>query len=295
MAESSAEVSSIAKGSKAWALKVQREAVELAKTAETNEFALGKILWDVFNVPVDGDPKLGAVYKVHFGFDNLGDWAESKLNLHRRKAERLCRMWKVLEVDLADVPKDIKRKLHALGGSKLRLLTRDNVINAKNAEKWAEKASAMTYPELDRTVNKYLADKEKKRIAAEEAAANTKEDKRIAAREAKEPEEDEDELPPAEKSKLFQFTCFDESIELVEQALVRAGELSHSEVKGYNIGLICMDFVATNDWGKAKDPKARLRYLAKVERLLGVKIVAFDEKIEKVVYGLPTLKKFGRE
>jgi hypothetical protein len=75
--------------------------------------------------------------------------------------------------------------------------------------------------------------------------------------------------------------------QIVEQALVRAAEISGSDRDGENLTMICTDFLATNDFGRPGDPAARARYLVRLATALGVRIVAVDGKTNELVFGDP--------
>jgi hypothetical protein len=120
---------------------------------------------------------------------------------------------------------------------------------------------------------------------------------------AKSPKDDEGvELPETERQHLFKFLCFDEQIDNVRDAIERAEELvkaqgnvpAHGGFSTSNLlSLICMDFLATNTFGKKGDLSARKHFLAKLEHHLGMKLIGVENG--QVVYGLNTLKKLGED
>ncbi len=83
------------------------------------------------------------------------------------------------------------------------------------------------------------------------------------------------------------FAMVRDAMQVLNTALTRCEEITRNPSRSHNLELIAIDFLATNDWGKAKDPRTRLRYLAKMERLMGVRIVAFSAEEERAVYVSP--------
>lgn len=127
--------------------------------------------------------------------------------------------------------------------------------------------------------------------------------KHLQPEKAKKPKVDDSvELPATERQHLFKFLCFDEQIDNVRDAIERAEELvkaqgnvpAHGGFSTSNLlSLICMDFLATNTFGKKGDLSARKHFLAKLEHHLGMKLIGVENG--QVVYGLNTLKKLGED
>lgn len=203
----------------------------------------------------------------------------------------------------------------------------------KTVARWVEKAEQSNYPTLMHTLKKAMdhidktpsgyvdkgdafADSEE---SVEEDVAEDEEEEEVETEEeedswhekhlkAKEkakaaPKDDEGiELPETERQHLFKFLCFDEQIDNVRDAIERAEELvkaqgnvpAHGGFSTSNLlSLICMDFLATNTFGKKGDLSARKHFLAKLEHHLGMKLIGVENG--QVVYGLHTLKKLGED
>jgi len=92
------------------------------------------------------------------------------------------------------------------------------------------------------------------------------------------------------------FNCrlFGDQIETVNLAMKRSAELSNSDKVGHNLSLICLDFIATNDF-KFSNELQRLRFLAKFERLFNYKMILVDPDAGEVVYGIQTLEQLARK
>jgi hypothetical protein len=98
-----------------------------------------------------------------------------------------------------------------------------------------------------------------------------------------------------EDIQFMHFGLFPEQFLIVAEALERVKELSKSDKKGHNLSMICTDFLATNDFiGGAHADETKARYLSKIEKLMGVRLVAVDVKSKDVVYGIGTLEKMSK-
>lgn len=85
------------------------------------------------------------------------------------------------------------------------------------------------------------------------------------------------------------FKLFNEQFDIVEQALSRASEQSGSKDKGYNLQLICMEYLATSDL--QDDPRKNLeKHLQKFCELAKIKVVAMDRDTNEVLLGKELLQ-----
>jgi hypothetical protein len=266
-------------GSETWSDKVRRRARNLIRTIDRGYMELGELLYTVHDTPINGDPNQPSVC-VSWGYTGFADWAEKELGIHRRKAERLQRIWWELEVRLAGkLSPAVKQRIVDLGWSKVREIVR--VLSEANSEQWVEMAENLTHPELCNAIRQALIEQEKK----EQAAAVGSDD-------------DEDEEggypnPPDDinRFKWKQFHLTPEQRENVNMALDRAKELASSTKDGHCLDLICTDFLATNDFRKSDDPEMPLRFLAKFERLMGKRIVVVDPESWTIEYGIDALQR----
>lgn len=326
-------------GTKSWADKMRKNAREVASRMETGYMDLGKILYDLYDVPVDGNPDNGPWYK-EWGYSTLGDFTETELNLQRRKAEYLRGIYYRLEVELADMDPGLKKRVIALGWSKARELIK--ILTPKNASKWADLAEGSNYPDLCASIAKYkekleaahaLKDKGEKYVApvpvkiskkkaAEEdlptafasfqPPANDSEAPKILSTavmpgshgsskplpEASvdvEPELDPVQILINDGEKFYprHFAFPADLRDIVDAALKRAAELSNSSSPSHNMGIICQDFLATNPFGKP-DQDQVLRFLAKFEKLLNVRLVVIDED-DDPIYGMSHLEALSKK
>ena len=295
-------------GSKAWAKKLRAEAKELVESLETGYMNLAKILFTVYDTPIDGDRQKKPIYTL-WGFNTFRDYAEQELDLHYKKAESLRFIWYRIEIELDGMNEVVKKRLLALGWSKVRELCR--IIKLSNVEAWVTKAEGMNYQTVEAAVRKARERQEGEEVERE-------------VRKQGDPIEKSNQLsgtydgdssePPAEGisvpqrdswavgdkdprdeplfSKNFKF--YPDQLETVRLAIDRAKELSGSERPGHNFSLICLDFLANNDFTKASEEQ-KLRYVAKLEKLIGYKFIVVDPSSTDVLYGLATLEKVAKE
>jgi hypothetical protein len=100
-------------GSEEWSDKLRRKARDLANRINRDYMVLGEILYTVWDTPVGGDPKKPPIYTA-WGYESFSDYAEQELNVNRRTAEHLRRIYYVLEVELRGL-EPLLRKLQGFG------------------------------------------------------------------------------------------------------------------------------------------------------------------------------------
>jgi hypothetical protein len=130
------------------------------------------------------------------------------------------------------------------------------------------------------------------KLAADKSEEELEEDEQEEARNKGENEENYDY---EREATLFtkNFVFLPEQIETVKLAIKRASELSNRSSPGHNLSLICLDYIATNDFTKASEEQ-RLRYIAKLEKLMGYKLIVVDPKTKDIVFGIGTLEKVAK-
>lgn len=291
-------------GSKTWAKKIRARAKELVADIDRQFIELSEILYKVYDVPIDGDSKNGPIYTL-WGYKSFRDYAEQELGLHYKRAERLRFLYYRLEVELDGLDRGpLRERFLALGLSKVREMIR--ILTKRNAEKWVEMAEASNYQTVDAKVRKALDMKEDAEV---EAAVRAEGDPVVKSNklshektwDERTDEAIEESMGPGKWGKdsgeqLFSkmFSFYPDQLETVKGALKRAGELTDKTSAGHNLSLICLDFLSNNDFTKASEEQ-RLRYVAKMEKLIGYKFVVVDPKTKEVLYGLSTLEKIAKE
>lgn len=277
------EKADLARGSKNWASKTRRRAKELVQELDLGYMELARILYQVFDTPIDGDRQRGAIY-TSWGFTSFGDYAERELGIHHKKAERLRLIWFTLEVQLEGLDAALKERVVALGYSKVRELVR--VLTLRNATTWIEQAENMTYRQLYAEVVD-----EKRRQGVEDALLGAGSDGEPAdpAQEGEPLLLDRVPTPVVEKLYPQRFDLFPLQLENVTLALKKAGELCGSDKRGHQLDMICTDFLSGNDF-MGGDSDKRLRYVAKLEKQLGLKLIVVDPDAKEIVYGIDALQ-----
>lgn len=272
-------------GSKQWGMRVRKRARELSETLDLGYMELARVLYQVWDTPIDGDPNRAPIY-TSWGFDSFADYSERELNLNHKKAERLRLIWYTLEVQLKDMDSKLKDRIVNLGYSKVRELIR--VLTIRNAEMWIEQAENLTYRQLYKSV---IDEKRNQEIEpailgpggiADQAGAAGTGDSFSAGEDA------------FETFKQKRFDLAPAQLENVSLALKKCSDLSGSEKEGHLLDLICTDFIATNDV-MGDDMDKRLRYLAKIERVLQLKLVAVDPSTKEIIYGIQALEMVSAE
>lgn len=263
-------------GSKAWGKRIRREVQDLARKVDKGYMDLARLLYTVWDTPLDGDREAGPVYKS-WGYTSFDDYVQGDLGIDPKRAQRLKRIWYRIEVELgSEIDQETKDRLLDLGFAKVRELIR--VINGGNAKEWVGKAEELSHSKLCDLINQYL-DKLQERLDAAEADGKPTSD--IDA-----------EIPEVEPMIPETFKLFKDQAKNVQQALRMAEGLSKSDVKSRNLDLICTNFLATNNL-KHSDQDTE-NYLLSIESSMGVKLIAYDPKTGEIVYGYSTLETIAR-
>jgi hypothetical protein len=271
-----------------WSKTVRSRAKSLAKDVENQYMALGELLYKVYDTPIGGDPKNGPVYK-DWGYKSFSDYAEQELGLEKKRAEKLRSIWFHLKVRLSSLSDALRSQLVALGYSKMREIVR--VLDLDSAQWWVDRAPLMNYQTVAATVRKVADMRENANIEAEvrrggDPVAQSNE---LAGADGE--ARSESYWSPPEQENLYnkRYVFNAEQLETVKLALERASELTRSKAGGYNLSLICLDFLANNDFSQAK-LEQRLRFVAKLEKQLQLRLVAIDPETSEVLYGLSALE-----
>ena len=88
-----------------------------------------------------------------------------------------------------------------------------------------------------------------------------------------------------EESKRLSFKLMGDQIVTVEDALDMAKDITGSDKKGNLITLICTDYLAGNIFQGKKSNDMKSLFLAKIEALLDVRIIAHSTSGEGLIYG----------
>jgi hypothetical protein len=258
--------------------ELRERAKKLYKQIETTYWELGQCLYDVYDgVPgsyrslMRGDGSRAARRALFdkWGYQNFAEYCEKEIGIKKRSAESLRYAYYWFEIELM-LPTEVREDIKALGRSKVYLLsgfvTNDDVMS------WLGKAKTMTYEDLKRAI------KQAKAIRADKNTDHEERDEFAAYDGGDGPTP----APAPERMHTFTTSLYDGQFETVSAALERARQLSGSDKNNHNLELICQDFLTNNDFGKVADEK---KFLAKIERHLGKKLIAIDPRMGTPVYG----------
>lgn len=159
-------------GSKAWAEHKCEEARGLIKGIDAQYIHLGKLLWDLYDIPVDNNPANKPTYSL-FGHSKFEEFCDKELGLHPRKAYTLKAIYYRLYIELKDLDPQFRDRIIALGWTKVRGVSR--VLTLANAASWIEYAEKHTASAIEKKVSEHLEEARKKKAMEEglgfEAAA----------------------------------------------------------------------------------------------------------------------------
>lgn len=291
---------------KAASLQIRARARELAHDLEHGYLELAKLLYDIYDRSEDGDAKNPPLF-VTWGYNTFSEYVDQELGFAIRKAQRLRLIWFKLTVELQGLPPKLKQRLIDLGWSKLRELVR--VLTPQNTSEWVDKAENMSFVQLEKAVRAQV-DAQKLARMQEEAKKQKKASDLLD-------EDDDDEAdidldleanekagPPvthpldhkSTKTEWMHFKLDPEQYLLVHAAFERAAELRDDNTPGFekrsdNLELICHDFLGTHTF-EHDSLKNKLAFLARMEALLGLRLIILDAEAEKLLFGYKALEKF---
>ncbi len=255
-------------GSKAWMKSIRKEARDLAIRVNTSYMDLARVLYEIYDRPVDNQPDKGPLFK-YWGYATFDSYVEEELGLHPKTAQRLRKTWFRIEIELK-LDQDTRNRLINLGFAKARELAR--VITRENVDEWIRRAEELSHTRLVEAVQQYL-------VALEDAQGEGKKEGDVG-------------LPNVEPLYSENFKLYPEQSNNVKRALERAKQISNSEKKGHNLDLISTYFLATNDFTN-RGPEEVKSILASMENSLGLLLVACDPKTGDIIHGFDTLKQLA--
>jgi hypothetical protein len=303
------------KGSYRWADKIRRETRALVDATDTAYMQLAENLWIIYDTPIENDPSMGSVctkWKDKDGkyFSSFDRYVESELGIHHKKAARLRQIWRTLKVDLQLSDSQLERVVR-LGFCKVRELCRPDVMSLTNVEAWIERAESCTFHDFSVVINQFLSEKMLTAVTQQaeeefdlEQAYNgssasapsphmTLGPTSGAQKPRAEAFNDEQRIKDIQvRTKTVVCKLFDDQIETVELAFKRSAALAGSDKIGHNLTLICIDFLMTND-AKFDSEEQRVRFIAKLEKVTGFKMILVDPVANEVVYGINTLERLA--
>lgn len=270
--------------------KLRRETLELVRRIDRDYIELGRRLWQIVNDPGERDGEVTKdIYKSWRNpstgrcFETFQEYVQEELGLHPRKAYRLRAVYRRLFVDLDELSNELRTRITDLGFGRVRELIR--VLTVDNAEEWVARAENWTYWKTYQAVVAYLTEKQE---ALERAARVGAE---LEAEDAVSQEVFERITEEVERQQFPRhFSFFPEQLEIIDQAVERASQISCSDIKSYNLYLICLEYLGTNYFTRPSREQT-LRWWARLEqacRESGLRLVIVDSDTHDVAYGLDT-------
>jgi hypothetical protein len=273
--------------------QLREEARTLIQEIDRKYWDLGRVLWDVYDgVPGgyralmsgEGSRKDRVALFEKWGYKNFGEYCENEVGLRKRTAENLRFAYYYFAIQ-QEMPDNIVEQLMSIGRSKVYLLA--GIATKSSIALWLEKAKELTFEELKKAVQTAKAVAAGKNVDNEE-----REPQSIKAGSSSADESDgEDEekyqpkdLPQPDQWHVISGNMVTEQYEVYQAALKRAGDVTGSDKVGYNLDFICQDFLANNNFSNIKE-KDRSTYLSKMERRIGLSIIAVDTNTGKPVHG----------
>jgi hypothetical protein len=268
--------------------QLREEARSLVREIEYKYWDLSRVLYDVYDGVPGGHRALmsgeGSMQDRRslfekWGYKNFGEYCEQEVGLRKRTAENLryAYYWFTIQQPM---PENVISELISIGRSKLYLLS--GVATIDSVALWIEKAKELTFEDLKKSI---------KATKAVTASRNDDDEERdsIGSSEEKSssvPSADSGskQLPKPEEWHQLNVPLADAQFDTWQTAFKQAQGISKSEKVGHNLELICQDFLSNNDFSGIKD-KDRKAYIAKMERRLGVLIIAIDPNSGKPVHG----------
>lgn len=156
-------------------------------------------------------------------YETFEEFVELEFNCKLRKAQYFISIHEMLVVN-CEIDQE---KLTDLGWSKCRELATCKQISKENIEEWIEKAQGMSWRELVAELKKLGGGK----------ATSKKEDQ---------DESDDDALKEEEeKLKNFKFKVTEVQMKVINRAIELCKKQSSSDAIGYNLELICCEFITS--------------------------------------------------
>lgn len=276
--------------------QLREEARNLVRDIDRKYWDLGRVLWDVYDgVPGgyralmsgEGSKQDRKALFEKWGYKNFGDYCENEVGLRKRTAENLRFSYYYFAIQ-QKMPDTVIEQLLTIGRSKVYLLS--GVATLDSISLWLEKANDLTFEELK------MAVKTAKALAAGKAVDNEERDSSPPTKElssgnqsADSGEKDDESYTPKELPKPDEWhtitgNMVEAQYEVYQAALKRAEGITKSDKVGYNLDFICQDFLANNNFSNVKD-KDRSAYLNKMERRIGLLLIAIDPNSGKPVHG----------
>lgn len=265
--------------------RLREEARSLVREIDNKYWDLGRVLYDVYDgVPGgyrallngEGSRQDRRSLFEKWGYKNFGEYCEGEVGIRKRTGEniRYAYYWFTIQQPM---PEAVINELVALGRSKVYLLS--GVATKDNIALWLEKAKELTFENLKKAIQNAKA------VASGKANDGEERDSSGGGGGGGGSDAgDGKSLPKPEQWHSVNAQMADSQFETWKAAISRAQNLTKSDKVGHNLELICQDFLSNNDFSNVKE-KDMGAYISKMERRLGVLIIAIDPNTGKPVHG----------
>ncbi len=294
-------------GTPRWVEDLRLQGKRIVKALDEGYFTTAGVLHELATRKTENGNLAWQVW----GYKSLADAVWGEFSLKPDRATRFINLYKKVHIELESIDPLLRGKLIALGFSKLSVLCQ--VLKPKNAQVWAEYGAkpGVTFIEFHNRVREAAA---LMREDATRKLAEAKLEKKEAQDTNTDPDDDSgpetstsssemgassEEAPgvPTEMKERYKrrgFSFTDESWELVDGAIERMRQVTMSDIDGYNLSLICLQYMANADYGKKDDYDRALRqYMQLLESKMKVKLVVIDPRKAEIVYGSTSLREFS--
>lgn len=233
--------------------EIRKQVLDLRDRSDEDAWALADTLIQVYR----------GGYYLQWGFAAWSDYVKDELDFSLRKAQFLIRTQEWLN----GLPKNVQTWVRKLGWRKARMLV--GIVTPENAADWkARIGTSCSTAKLDEMLHSDAVEK-----------ANDPDGKGADAGSERQPPFSLGRPTPAQRANL----------ELAEERGAKlAGCEQSKDRKAYIWDLIATEFLAGNAGIRTVQ-----EYLGNIERTLGLKLVAYDEKEDAVVFGSELLERLG--
>lgn len=315
-------------GTPEWGEQVRYAARSIANNIQQQYLRLGAYLYAIDMTPLNSDPNQGPIYGM-WGYQSIYDFAESELGISKRKADMVYRIYELLNFHLRALPPDLRARLERIDFAKLRETYR--LISEANAEHFIQLCENNNYTVVQKeatrfreklrreaaNINRRITDSpalttpsEQAEITTVTTTTKTTHTTQTVTTTSQPPNQTNKKFknqplhtvvgqvppdpytPPEQPPIPLSFRLYPEQNQTVEAALTLASEQTGSDKTGALLEWVCADFLAGQQGGTQKH-LARQQMLARVERLTGLSLVAFDFQRAglDVTYGQKNLEK----
>lgn len=197
-----------------------------------------------------------------WGYDSWRAYVEEEVDIKLRSVQYLVQLQKWL----VTLPANVQKWIREIGWGKAKLLVR--VVTKDNASVWRKRVEGKTFAEIEA-----MLVEERQRIENKESGGDG-----------------EGSSKPKEERFKFTATLTKSERDNLLSACQKAGDMAGTTSLGQQLDLLATEFKAANAGNQNPHD-----YLTQVERMVGFKLVAYDESTDEVVFGADLIDKLGEQ